>query len=72
VQWKHFGPDEATWEMEDAMRQAYLILFTPVHTYHVDRQNNKEDVPLRRGGIVTPCFPQFVNITILAKELWKN
>jgi hypothetical protein len=20
VQWKHFGPDEATWEMEDAMK----------------------------------------------------
>jgi hypothetical protein len=20
VQWRHFGPDEATWEMEDAMR----------------------------------------------------
>jgi hypothetical protein len=37
VQWKHFGPDEATWEMEDAMRQAYPILFTPVHTCHVDR-----------------------------------
>jgi hypothetical protein len=20
VKWKHFGPDEATWEMEDAMK----------------------------------------------------
>jgi hypothetical protein len=20
VQWKHFGPDEATWEMKDVMR----------------------------------------------------
>jgi hypothetical protein len=37
VQWKHFGPDEATWEMEDSMRHAYPILFTSVHTYHVDR-----------------------------------
>jgi hypothetical protein len=37
VQWKHFGPDEATWEMEDAMKQAYPILFTSVHTRHVDR-----------------------------------
>jgi len=37
VQWKHFGPDEATWEMEDAMRQAFFILFTPVHTYHIGR-----------------------------------
>jgi hypothetical protein len=23
VQWKHFGADKATWEMEDAMRLAY-------------------------------------------------
>jgi hypothetical protein len=37
VQWKHFGPDEATWEMEDAMKHAYLILFTYVHTHHIDR-----------------------------------
>ena len=37
VQWKHFGPDEATWEMEDAMRQAYPILFTHVCTYPVDK-----------------------------------
>jgi hypothetical protein len=37
VQLKHFGPDEATWEMEDAMKQAYPILFTSVHTCHVDR-----------------------------------
>jgi hypothetical protein len=37
VQWKHFGPDEAMWEMEDVMRQAYPILFAPVHTCHDDR-----------------------------------
>ena len=37
VQWKHFGSDEATWEMEDAMKQAYPILFTSVHTCHIDR-----------------------------------
>jgi hypothetical protein len=34
---EHFGPDEATWEMEDAMKQAYLILFTSEHTRHIDR-----------------------------------
>ena len=27
VQWKHYGPDEATWELEDAMRLAYPFLF---------------------------------------------
>jgi hypothetical protein len=37
VQWKHFGPDEAMWEMEDAMKQAYPILFTFVHTHPIDR-----------------------------------
>jgi hypothetical protein len=37
VQWKHFGLDEATWEMEDAMKQAYPILFTSAHTRHIDR-----------------------------------
>ena len=26
VQWKHFGPDEATWELEDAMKEAYPFL----------------------------------------------
>jgi hypothetical protein len=37
VQWKHFGPDEATWKMEDAMRKEFLIFFTPIHTYHIGR-----------------------------------
>jgi hypothetical protein len=37
VQWKHFGLDEATWEMEGAMKHAYMILFTSVHTRHIDR-----------------------------------
>ena len=27
VQWKHLGFDEATWELEDAMREAYAFLF---------------------------------------------
>jgi hypothetical protein len=37
VQWKHFGPDEATWEMEDSMKHAYPFLFTFVHREHIDR-----------------------------------
>eukprot|EP00253_Pinus_taeda_P008909 PITA_08909 len=28
VQWQHFGPDEATWEDEELMKQAYPGLFT--------------------------------------------
>jgi len=27
VQWKHFNPEEATWELEDVMRKTYLVLF---------------------------------------------
>jgi hypothetical protein len=34
VQWKHFGVDEATWELEDAMRMEYPFLFL-VYIYMV-------------------------------------
>jgi hypothetical protein len=27
VQWKHFSPEEATWELEDVMRKTYPTLF---------------------------------------------
>ena len=27
VQWKHFSLEEATWEMEDKMREAYPSMF---------------------------------------------
>ena len=30
VQWKHYGPDEATWEMEDSMQLAHPFLFNSV------------------------------------------
>jgi hypothetical protein len=36
VKWKHFGPDEDTWEMEDAMRHAYPFLFNFLHTKHIN------------------------------------
>ena len=28
VQWKHFRPEEATWELEDEMRMKYPSLFS--------------------------------------------
>ena len=28
VQWRHFGPDEATWEDEELMRKTYPDLFS--------------------------------------------
>ena len=27
VQWEHYGPEEATWELEDSMRLAHPFLF---------------------------------------------
>ena len=27
VQWEHYGPKEATWELEDSMRPAHMFLF---------------------------------------------
>ena len=30
VQWEHYGPEEATWELEDAMRLAHPFLFNSV------------------------------------------
>ena len=29
VQWEHYKPEEATWELEDAMRLAHPFLFNP-------------------------------------------
>jgi hypothetical protein len=51
VQWKHFGIDEATWELEDAMKHAYPFLFTSPHTNHIGRYNIEGDVPLRGRGL---------------------
>ena len=30
VQWEHYGPEEATWELEDAMRLAHPFVFNSV------------------------------------------
>ena len=27
VQWEHYGPEEATWELEDSMRLAHPFFF---------------------------------------------
>jgi hypothetical protein len=37
MQWKHFGPYEAMWGLEDAMRHAYPFMFASVYIEHVDR-----------------------------------
>ena len=31
VQWKQFEPEEATWELEDAINKAYLLLFQSIN-----------------------------------------
>ena len=35
-------------------------------------KNIADDVSFKGGGIVTPCFPQIVNITELAKDYGKT
>jgi hypothetical protein len=35
-------------------------------------KNIEDDVPFKGEGIVTPCFPQIVNITELAKDYGKT
>jgi hypothetical protein len=37
MQWKHFGPYEATWEMEDVMKQE-MPIFVYFCTYRVHWQ----------------------------------
>ena len=34
VHWKHFGPEEATWEDEGFVREAYPELFAKVECKH--------------------------------------
>ena len=33
VQWEHYGPEEATWQLEDAMRLVHPFLFNSVEHY---------------------------------------
>jgi hypothetical protein len=34
VQWKHFFPNESTWELEDSMKQEYPFFFIVVLKNH--------------------------------------
>eukprot|EP00253_Pinus_taeda_P012366 PITA_12366 len=42
VQWQHFGPEEATWEDEQMMRDTYPRLF-------LDEQQHRDDVDFQEG-----------------------
>jgi len=44
VQWQYFGPDEATWEDEQSMREDYPRLF-------LAEQQHRDDVELQEGGM---------------------
>ena len=63
VQWKHYGSDEATWEMEDAMRLTHPFLFNSVehrgrYKFRIFVQFCKalRTVLLKGEGNVTPQF----------------
>jgi hypothetical protein len=45
VQWRHFSPEEATWEMEEAMRKSYPFLF---QGWELDG-NTEDDVQFKGG-----------------------
>lgn len=48
MQWKHLGLNEVTWELEDAMQEAYPFLFNFVST--------KDGVIPRGGECNTPVL----------------
>ena len=41
VQWKHSIPEDATWEMEDKMQEAYPSMFLNEQESTEDRVKNK-------------------------------
>ena len=47
VQWKHFEANEATWENEVTMREAYPALF---HDFIPSPYNTRDDVVLSGEG----------------------
>jgi hypothetical protein len=56
VQWKKFGPDEATWEMEDAMKHAYHF-FVYCCTYRAHwKVEHRGRCYFKGEGIVIPFF----------------
>ena len=44
VRWQHFGPEEATWEDEQLMRDTYPRLF-------LDGQQHRDDVDFQEGDM---------------------
>lgn len=54
VQWKNFGPDEATWEEEEFMWKTYPVLFLEIINMEIIN-NTKDSVP-HMGGDVRPQY----------------
>jgi hypothetical protein len=55
VKWKHFGADEATWELEDSMRMTYNFCF--LYKLYIQCFRHREQCLFKGEGDVTPCFP---------------
>ena len=49
VQWNHLGFNEATWELEDSMKEAYPFLFS--------FENIENGVILRGENVIPPFDP---------------
>ena len=60
VQWKHFSPKEATWEMEDKMREAYPSMFQ--NEQERSEQKNTKDSVKNKGGrnVIPPIHYYFI------------
>ena len=58
MQWEHYGPEEATWELEDAMRLA--------HPFFVQFCKGTRTMLLKGEGNVTPGFwPHGIKLHIM-------
>jgi hypothetical protein len=51
VQWKNFGADEATWELEDAMKKAYPFFFLCIKLFYRLVKTSRMMFPLRGRGM---------------------
>ena len=52
--------------------QSLEYIFLNYGKYVVEILNNFDMLECKFMATVIPCFTQYVNITILAKELWKT
>ena len=68
VQWKHLSPEEATWELESKMREAYPNLFQEVAE---DEEIVTSRTMLHFKGVCM-SIPQFCKIMLIVLIIFPN